>query len=687
MLIPRKLDDQRFEDIVQQAVGRLPWLCPAWTDHNAHDPGITILELMAWYKEMLQYEMDQLTPALKRGLLRLAGVTPAPPQAAICALELPPDATPRPMLSRLSNRLGVGFELLEPVPSRTLTLTHACVVRNDRITDLQDLLTGNTELRPFFLDDKPGSSLRLGFTGQPDPFLRLWFEVGQPHGAARNAFAPGQSDPREITWSFAGAGAMPPAFDQTHALSQSGFVGLNVPNGWTPDANGAYWLDLTLTRAGCEEQPRLRAVSDRRYQAAQQQTRARSLYFTVPARENQTIKLTDALSQIAEYAVFVRTAQGWQQRLIDQQMQIDDGSQVLTLDTRDIEQDGDGNLLVVCLDPLRVHDLLFDIVGRPGEELCLNLDGQRALPQNFRLLCHTLYPDGTVQPAVWHLVDDLYTCGPRDRVFTYDPARETVQFGNGQYGAMVVPGKGVVMVMDLTVSLCSAGNIPANAGLSFAQDGETVGNTAASGGRDAESLSEAEERLLRQMQHTVKCLSAADYERQARATPGLRVQKAKALPGYDRSQPTGRRGQAVVTVVVCPASDDRCPRPDTRFLDAVARQLERCRTIGIRTLVIGPRYAEVIVTAVLRVTAQAQSRQLTEVLHKQLSAQRSEIGAPVCRSAIASLLQKQPGVLELRRLDLQGMGQEVYRTPAGDLYLPPDTIAVLQTAKIELIRM
>ena len=73
MLIPRKLDDQRFEDILHEAVGRLPWLCPQWTDHNAHDPGITILELMAWYKEMQQYQMDQLTPSLRRGLLALAG--------------------------------------------------------------------------------------------------------------------------------------------------------------------------------------------------------------------------------------------------------------------------------------------------------------------------------------------------------------------------------------------------------------------------------------------------------------------------------------------------------------------------------------------------------------------------------------------------------------------------------------
>ena len=80
MLASRELDDQRYADIVQEAKGRLPWLCPAWTDHNAHDPGITIIELMAWYKEMQQYHMDQVTPAIQSRLLALAGGRARPAQ-------------------------------------------------------------------------------------------------------------------------------------------------------------------------------------------------------------------------------------------------------------------------------------------------------------------------------------------------------------------------------------------------------------------------------------------------------------------------------------------------------------------------------------------------------------------------------------------------------------------------------
>ena len=84
MLRARNLDDQTYEEIVTTAEGRLPWLCPVWTDHNAHDPGITILELMAWYKEMQQYHMNQVTDPLRRKLLKLAGITLRPAAPARC---------------------------------------------------------------------------------------------------------------------------------------------------------------------------------------------------------------------------------------------------------------------------------------------------------------------------------------------------------------------------------------------------------------------------------------------------------------------------------------------------------------------------------------------------------------------------------------------------------------------------
>ena len=103
MLLSRNLDDQRFEEIVREAEGRLPWICPVWTDHNSHDPGITILELMAWFKETQQYEINRVGPETARKLLELTGIRLRPARAAKCAVEIPNDAPGRALYSPKKN--------------------------------------------------------------------------------------------------------------------------------------------------------------------------------------------------------------------------------------------------------------------------------------------------------------------------------------------------------------------------------------------------------------------------------------------------------------------------------------------------------------------------------------------------------------------------------------------------------
>ena len=125
MLQSRNLDDQRFEDIVREAEGRLPWLCPAWTDYNSHDPGITILELMAWFKESQQYEMNRIGPEMTRKLLELAGIRIHAEKAAECALLIPPDAPARTVCSTLETPEGVVFELDEEIPETRCELLRA----------------------------------------------------------------------------------------------------------------------------------------------------------------------------------------------------------------------------------------------------------------------------------------------------------------------------------------------------------------------------------------------------------------------------------------------------------------------------------------------------------------------------------------------------------------------------------
>ena len=689
MLIPRKLDDQTYQDIVREAVSRLPWLCPQWTDHNAHDPGITLLELFAWYKEMLQFQMEQLTPSIQRALLALSGVTLNPPKPAVCSIEIPENISARLALSRLNNSQDIPFELIEAVPAERAVLREIWMQQQEQLIPVDGLLNNTLELQPFAFGGKKDSVLRLGFE-KSAPILRLWFSVTPPHGAARNPFASGQQPLRQLTWTFLSGEkkiSVQPLSDDTHQFSQSGYVRLPVPDDWEIGQNTLRWLEISQELEGCEEQPRLHYISDRRYQAVQQQTRARSYSFTLSAEPAQSVLLSDAFAVTAKLAVFFRDAQGWEQIEQYTAQITPEGRLLQSIDMSGAVSDGQPNLLIVGLDPLHIPDLLFDTKGRPGETLYLHVDKQTVLTQNFQLLCQTLQPDGSVRPAVWRYTEDLYACQPRDRVFTYDTVHETVCFGNGQYGAVPVAGKGSVMAMDVTLSECGGGNIPANAGLFFTDDHVSIDNAAAVGGTNQETIEQAARRQLRRQCTTGKCLSASDYEIQARLTPGLRVAAAKALPDYDPHSPLGTQVRALVTVVVLPASDDPRPKPSQAFLDAVTRQLERRRMIGIQLRVIPPRYVEMDVTLQLRIETRLSYEMIQKALADYFSIEKANFGAVVRRSDIAALLQQLPGVLEVRRLELSGTGQNIYRSSAGDIHIPPDALTVLRNVLIDLTRV
>jgi hypothetical protein len=54
------LDDRTYTDLVDQARALIPQLSPEWTDHNPSDPGIILLELLAWLTEMVIYRVNQV---------------------------------------------------------------------------------------------------------------------------------------------------------------------------------------------------------------------------------------------------------------------------------------------------------------------------------------------------------------------------------------------------------------------------------------------------------------------------------------------------------------------------------------------------------------------------------------------------------------------------------------------------
>src|SRR5688572_2920170 len=77
-----KLDDRRFQDLVDDAKRLVQQRCPEWTDHNVSDPGVTLIETFAFVADQLIYRLNRVPDRTYVKFLELIGVRLFPPTPA-----------------------------------------------------------------------------------------------------------------------------------------------------------------------------------------------------------------------------------------------------------------------------------------------------------------------------------------------------------------------------------------------------------------------------------------------------------------------------------------------------------------------------------------------------------------------------------------------------------------------------
>jgi predicted phage baseplate assembly protein len=76
------LDDRRFQQFVDDAKCYVQQRCPEWTDHNVSDPGVTLIETVAYMADQLVYRLNRVPDKNYLAFLDLLGITLFPPGAA-----------------------------------------------------------------------------------------------------------------------------------------------------------------------------------------------------------------------------------------------------------------------------------------------------------------------------------------------------------------------------------------------------------------------------------------------------------------------------------------------------------------------------------------------------------------------------------------------------------------------------
>lgn len=74
MLTSEREEAPVWEQIVERAKKRIPEICPSWTDFNVHDPGMALVELLAWLHEIQMFHMEQISDKHYKKFLKLLGI-------------------------------------------------------------------------------------------------------------------------------------------------------------------------------------------------------------------------------------------------------------------------------------------------------------------------------------------------------------------------------------------------------------------------------------------------------------------------------------------------------------------------------------------------------------------------------------------------------------------------------------
>lgn len=575
-LVPPVVDDRRFDDLTAEAFERVRRNCPEWTDFNASDPGVTLIELFAWFTELMLYRMNQLPDKLHGELLDLVGIKPEWAKPARTMIEFKPPDQP-PELDQLPRVIPRGTPS-QPIasggdrPLRFQTERDLAMVRRPLVavvrkpsggegTDLTKLNeAANRGFDPF--GDKGTDDLLLRLkAGSSDEQAGLVFpDVLSLHVTTISRMNRDFSIPKEtwrarpqsppLSWSARMAGGLFEPLevieDETSGFSRDGFVRIAGPRHATPilppDAKAPNYVFELRCRIGAPGYA----------------------FGRVPRFLHLAVNAVDAIARVTETEDFVGTSTALQGQV-------------------------------------------FRLRNRPVE------------PESIRLMTRVSEQKGPSDLA-WTRVDDFADSGRDDRHFVLDAASGEIKFGNDIKGHVPQAGQRIVAT-SYQAGGGAVGNVKNGVVKFYHLAVKGTNPYSATGGSDAEPAEGLRQRAAARLRSRDRAVTCADFEELALRKGQVARARAIACLHPDFPALKGRiPGAVTVFVMGKPAADGGLPPWATDAeIDRVEKELDTRRMVGSELFVRSALIVPVQVTARVRPVIGQNGEEVQRAIRKALN--------------------------------------------------------------------
>ncbi len=600
-------EGKTYEERYADALTTIPLYTDEWTDFNAADPGITILENLIGFETLQQEHIMEASPEVKRRLLEMVGFTPERGRRA--RLLITADKVNNPVTLPANHRFMIGDMFFETdrvieIDDRKITGIFGKKASGDEYISFDHLMDRETKVPTAVFGEKPieGDEMYLISNKLPPQGSETVFYFSLRERYNRNRFTANSVNSfASIKWEcYTDAGWVEMKVrDGTNAFLSSGEIRMWIPSGaieFTETPVSGYCIRATLTRAEYDIRPRVVAIDAFLFEVWQKHTVSECLSFG----KSTEIDVISGMNEEVYVNVFVREGKGESYRLYDYSGaldrpgrfydRIDHGISNMTLR---FDKSGRGFGPERGRDCVRVVLYTEDVMRkfRIGkvlgyDEQRLSLPYKRIVPHNFTIIAKRIDDNG-------------------DEVFDF------VRPEHNEEGSLyyhLYEGDGEIMIEDagdfigaelflagIATHEGADGNI--RAGNHLKSIGDPSGNTYFNpgpgiGGAFRESLEDVRKRFLIDMDTAYTAVTTRDYEEIVKKTPGLCIHKAHAMMDESKN---------LVSIAVKPGTDEEFPKLPKLYQDIIMNRLEQRRLLTTRIELAQPVYTEVNVTGTVYV--------------------------------------------------------------------------------------
>ena len=708
MLPLPNLNDQQFEDIMKNALHQTKKYGNSWKDIDIHDPGVTILELLAFFKEDQQSHINNVGVKSFLKFVELLGLQRELPKAAETKVCFQGDNQILPKGTKLKV-YDVVFETLE----RIKVLNNAIVAlghQYDKDLELEEYDLEELERYiPMFSDEFPEKNEFYIVFEKALPSkesIHLYLDLYEDYEVKRNPMInPEEFEPLSLLkWEYFGEEKGVLGWheivlekDETYGLLYSGTITFQLLGEQKSLEGYDGILRITAIEYGYEVVPKVKAVKLNTCSVRQQDTKCTTVTFSYSDFQNNQMFFDEYLAREDCYDLYIKKDNVWvtAESLDILYMIRKEHEEYFRLGTskRDVLEE----LFIDCSKEERVLQLVlyekdfysYRVLGSSRGTIHQQFQVKLSEQENVVYDSFELMVAQGRHWSTWKKINNWNKTTKNEYVYTLSPQNNMVVFGNNKFGRVPYIGTENIVITSCCTTLSEHGNLRKGILNSFAKEKEFEGVkiehlTRAIGGRGEESLEQLKIRALHTMEDIERAVTIEDYEVLAKQTQGLMIENIMVVPLYQFGDGGSGVSENAITVVVEPYGTNlSC----IGYVKNVEKKLRRAKLLTTKLSVTLPKYLGLEMEGELIVNQ--EEKQVYQMIDKLLreyiqEIQKKKEDKTIYYADICGLLERQEAVQYVKYLKLE-IPREATANMMGDLELPPYAKVYLKSNHLRMV--